>query len=147
MKIRRVTLYDVAVPFGDTAYTMGKQKSVSSITGSVVSLEADEGVIGWGEMVPWGAITYLPEFAEGVRAGLALLGPKLIGEDPTNLAAINQKMDTELYGHGYAKSAIDMACWDIYGKCTGQPLYNLLGGNSSIQRLLTARSITETRTT
>jgi L-alanine-DL-glutamate epimerase-like enolase superfamily enzyme len=77
MKIRRVKLYDISVPFGDAAYTMGKRKSISSITGSVVSMETDEGITGWGEMVPWGS-TYLLEFAEGVRAGLALLSPKLI---------------------------------------------------------------------
>lgn len=127
MKIRRIALYDISVPFGDTAYTMGKQKSVSSITGSVVSVEADGGIVGWGEMVPWGS-TYLPEFAGGVRAGLTLLGSKMVGEDPTNLAAINQKMDAELYGHGYVKSAIDMACWDLFGKATSQPLCKLLGG-------------------
>lgn len=127
MKIRHIKVYDVAVPFGETAYKVGKQKSVSSISGSIISVETDEGTIGWGEMVPWGS-SYLPEFPEGVRAGLALLGPRIIGTDPTNLAALNLKMDSELYGHGYVKSAIDMACWDIYGKITGQPLHALLGG-------------------
>ena len=37
-------------------------------------------------------------------------------------------MDTTLKGHPYVKSAIDMACWDIFGQATGQPVSNLLGG-------------------
>jgi L-alanine-DL-glutamate epimerase-like enolase superfamily enzyme len=37
-------------------------------------------------------------------------------------------MDRLLKGHPYVKSAIDMACWDILGKATGQPVCALLGG-------------------
>jgi L-alanine-DL-glutamate epimerase-like enolase superfamily enzyme len=37
-------------------------------------------------------------------------------------------MDATLKGHPYVKSALDMACWDILGQATGQPVCNLLGG-------------------
>src|SRR5438270_1061422 len=37
-------------------------------------------------------------------------------------------MDAALKGHAYVKSPIDMACWDILGKATGQPVCTLLGG-------------------
>ena len=37
-------------------------------------------------------------------------------------------MDAALQGHPYVKSAIDIACWDILGKVTGQPVCVLLGG-------------------
>jgi L-alanine-DL-glutamate epimerase-like enolase superfamily enzyme len=37
-------------------------------------------------------------------------------------------MDTALLGHPYAKSAIDMACWDLLGKATGMPVCDLMGG-------------------
>jgi L-alanine-DL-glutamate epimerase-like enolase superfamily enzyme len=37
-------------------------------------------------------------------------------------------MDAALKGHPYVKSAIDMACWDLLGKATGQPVCVLLGG-------------------
>jgi L-alanine-DL-glutamate epimerase-like enolase superfamily enzyme len=36
-------------------------------------------------------------------------------------------------GHGYAKSAIDIACWGAYGKTVGLPVYQLLGGLLSEQ--------------
>jgi L-alanine-DL-glutamate epimerase-like enolase superfamily enzyme len=31
-------------------------------------------------------------------------------------------------GHAYAKSVVDIACWDAYGKVVNQPVYTLLGG-------------------
>ncbi len=38
------------------------------------------------------------------------------------------QMDRNLKGHNYVKSSIDMACWDILGKYTKQPLWKMLGG-------------------
>ena len=37
-------------------------------------------------------------------------------------------MDSVLYGHAYAKSPIDIACWDILGQAAGLPVSDLLGG-------------------
>lgn len=37
-------------------------------------------------------------------------------------------MDAALAGHGYAKSALDTACWDLLGQATGLPVSTLLGG-------------------
>jgi L-alanine-DL-glutamate epimerase-like enolase superfamily enzyme len=82
---------------------------------------------GHGEVCPLGPF-YLPAYAEGARAGIRELGPHLLGEDPRQLGRLNRRMDAALQGHSYVKSAIDMACWDILGKVTGQPVSLLLGG-------------------
>ena len=37
-------------------------------------------------------------------------------------------MDQALAGHGYAKSAVDVACWDVLGKAAGLSVADLLGG-------------------
>ena len=37
-------------------------------------------------------------------------------------------MDRALKGHPYVKSGIDIACWDILGKSSGQNICELLGG-------------------
>ena len=52
----------------------------------------------------------------------------MLGEDPTEIGKLNRRMDAALQGHPYVKSAIDIACWDILGKATGQPVCVLLGG-------------------
>jgi L-alanine-DL-glutamate epimerase-like enolase superfamily enzyme len=41
---------------------------------------------------------------------------------------VNDALDAALLGHAYAKSAVDVACWDLLGKVTGQPVCTLLGG-------------------
>ncbi len=52
----------------------------------------------------------------------------LTGLDPTNLGAIQDAMDSALRGHAYAKSAIDIACWDLLGHALNVPVSTLLGG-------------------
>ena len=37
-------------------------------------------------------------------------------------------MDKALQGHPYVKSALDMACWDIFGQASSQSVCELLGG-------------------
>ena len=51
-----------------------------------------------------------------MRAGIAEIAPALIGLNPIEIGRINSVMDKKLSGHPYVKSAIDMACWDVYGK-------------------------------
>jgi L-alanine-DL-glutamate epimerase-like enolase superfamily enzyme len=94
---------------------------------TVVAVETDAGITGYGEVCPLGP-AYLPAYAAGVRAGLLELAPRLIGEDPTQLARLNRTMDAALKGHPYVKSAVDVACWDILGKKAGLPVCVLLGG-------------------
>ena len=44
------------------------------------------------------------------------MAPALIGQNPLEISRIHEIMDRELKGHNYAKSPIDMALWDIFGK-------------------------------
>ena len=73
-------------------------------------------------------LSIFPAYAAGTRTGIVELAPHLIGEDPTQLFPLNQRMDIVLKGHPYVKSAIDIACWDILGKVSNQPVCTLLGG-------------------
>src|SRR4029077_5943386 len=56
------------------------------------------------------------------------LGPVVLGLDPRDFTIVNDAMDTRLLGHAYAKSAVDVACWDLAGRAAGVPLTTLLGG-------------------
>ncbi|HVK08781.1 MAG TPA: cis-3-hydroxy-L-proline dehydratase [Gemmataceae bacterium] len=102
-------------------------KAVTVFDSTVVRVDTDTGLTGWGEVCPLGPF-YLPAYASGVRAGIAELGPHLIGENPLELGRLNRRMDAALKGHAYVKSGIDMACWDLLGKAANQPVCTLLGG-------------------
>lgn len=106
---------------------MSGGRVVSSLPSTVVAVTTAEGLRGFGEVCPLGP-AYLPGFAGGVRAVLGELGPHLIGLGAANLGVLNDVMDSSVLGHGYAKSPVDIACWDVLGQLTGQPLATLLGG-------------------
>ncbi|NIF23569.1 cis-3-hydroxy-L-proline dehydratase [Candidatus Pantoea multigeneris] len=125
MKIVKISIHQIDLTLKDT-YSWSNQ-SYDVFDSTVILIETDSGLTGTGEICPLGP-SYLPAYAEDARAGLYLLAKGLIGEDPLQLGKINQKMDALLKGHPYVKSAIDMACWDLLGKATSQPVYNLLGG-------------------
>lgn len=127
MKIARVQAFRVELPLHEGRYNWSGGKSVQVFDSTIVRVETDTGVVGHGEVCPLGPV-YLPSYAAGARAGLAELAPALLGEDPTQLERLNRTMDRTLKGHPYAKSAVDVACWDILGQVTGQPVCNLLGG-------------------
>jgi L-alanine-DL-glutamate epimerase-like enolase superfamily enzyme len=127
MKIKRIRAYRVELPLCEGSYKWSGGKSVTVFDSTVIEVETDTGITGYGEVCPLGPF-YLPAYANGVRAGIAELGPHLLGEDPLQLAKLNRCMDAALKGHPYVKSGIDMACWDILGKATGQPVCTLLGG-------------------
>jgi cis-L-3-hydroxyproline dehydratase len=127
VKITRVAVHQVDLPLHEGRYSWSGGKSVSVFDSTVVRVDTDEGLTGWGEVCPLGPV-YLPAYAAGVRAGIRELAPALMGQDPTGLERLNRLMDRTLKGHPYAKSALDMACWDILGKAAGQPLCTLLGG-------------------
>src|SRR6516162_3672525 len=127
MKIKRIRAYQVDLPLHEGSYKWSGGKSVSVFDSTVIEVETDAGVTGWGEVCPLGPF-YLPAYANGVRAGIAELGPHLLGEDPCQLGKLNRRMDAALKGHAYVKSAVDMACWDILGKVAGLPVCALMGG-------------------
>jgi L-alanine-DL-glutamate epimerase-like enolase superfamily enzyme len=127
MKIVRIRAYQVDLPLHEGSYNWSGGKSVDVFDSTVVEIETDEGVTGYGEVCPLGS-AYLPAYATGARTGIAELAPHVIGRDPTALLPLNRLMESRLKGHPYAKSAIDIACWDILGKVSGQPVCTLLGG-------------------
>jgi len=127
MKITAINIYQVDLPLHETSYKWSGGKSVDVFDSTVIEIETDEGITGYGEVCPLGPF-YLPAYASGVRSGLAELGPHLLGQDPTRLGPLNDLMDRALKGHAYVKSPIDMACWDILGKRSGLPVCELLGG-------------------
>ena len=127
MKIARIDVYNFDLTYVHGVYTMSGGREIRSLPSTLVRVTSDTGLAGWGEVCPLGA-TYLPAHAGGARAALQLIAPAVVGLDPTNLAAVNDAMDAALMGHAYAKSPIDVACWDLTGKAWGASVAAMLGG-------------------
>ncbi len=127
MRITRIFAHRVELPLRETTYKWSGGKSVTIFDSTIVGVETDTGLIGYGEVCPLGPF-YLPAYANGVRAGLRELGPHVLGADPRELLKLNRTMDAALKGHPYVKSGIDIACWDLLGQSTGLPICELLGG-------------------
>ena len=92
-----------------------------------VKVGTDAGIYGIGESYYFGktVATFVDEF----------IAPSLIGLDPTNIEAISRKLTTYTgaLSSGVemrAKSAVDIALWDIAGKVANKPIYQLLGGQA-----------------
>ena len=126
-KITKIEAFQIDLPLREGSYKWSGGNSVQVFDSTIVAVHTDAGVTGFGEVCPLGP-AYLPAYANGARTGMTELAPHLIGFDPTSLSVINDRMDRVLKGHPYVKSAIDMACWDIFGKICGQPVVTLLGG-------------------
>lgn len=127
MRITRINVFQVDLPLREGRYSWSNGNFVEVFDSTVVEIETDEGLKGYAECCPLGS-AYLPSYALGVRSGLQEIARHLIGLDPLNIGLINRTMDAALRGHPYAKAPVDIACWDLLGKATGQPVYNLLGG-------------------
>ena len=96
-----------------------------------LKLATDEGIVGLGERVGGGVTDLAPQVALLKH----LAEQFVIGENPFHVERIWQRMFASLHDYRHpgmdrtpAISAIEMALWDIIGKATNQPIYNLLGG-------------------
>jgi galactonate dehydratase len=112
MRITRATTFVVGNPWKNWLF---------------VRLDTDQpGLYGLGEGT-------LNAFARTVEAAIHELAPRYDGMDPFQIETIVQRMTRDVYSEGgqihmNAVAAVEIACWDIIGKATGRPIYDLLGG-------------------
>jgi muconate cycloisomerase len=91
----------------------------------LVRIEADNGLVGWGEAAS--APTMTGETIESMVAAVHLLTPTLDGREPCDIAGAREAMDGRIYGNHGAKAAIEIALHDLVGRATKRPVHALLG--------------------
>ena len=125
--IRGIDVFSYELTYIHGDYVMSGGRTFRTLLSTVVRVTTESGIEGFGEVCPLGP-NYLPGYGHGAPSVIAEFAHSLLGLDVTNLNLVNQTMDRALSGHGYAKSAVDIACWDAFGKLVNQPVYSLLGG-------------------
>ncbi len=122
MKIDRIELFHVAIPLGKPfhpAWIPGYPQTANRFT--LARLTTDDGVQGLAAGVAF----------EREREGLgSLLGPYLIGLDPTDIATGRQRIREAGY-LGWSNYWLEAAFWDVLGKVEGKPVWKLLDGGES----------------
>ena len=90
----------------------------------VVRLTDANGAHGWGQSVPIKTWTY--ETVESVETTLRhYLAPVILRVEPTDITAIHERMDRAIrpsfsVGQPVCKAAVDLACYDLWGKQTNR---------------------------
>lgn len=127
MKITRITShvlgYELPEPLGYS------QQYYTKRTAHLVEVETDEGITGWGECFGAGNIAL-------ANKGIVeqVIQPMVLGMDPLDRDVIWHKVYNLMRDHGQkgmplqSMSGVDIALWDIAGKVTGLPLYQMIGG-------------------
>ena len=138
MKITALTVWKVPLTSHETYY-MAAGKACATVDTVILRVDTDAGISGWGEVCP--IPHYLPAYADGVAPVLGELAPVLLGSDPMGVEALMDRAERHLQDHRYAKSALDIALWDITAKAANLPLYALLGGRHA-SRMPVYHSIT-----
>lgn len=132
MKISKIEVYQVDLPYSGGIYLLSGGREYTSFDATIARIVTDTGIDGWGESTPFGS-TYIAAHALGTRAGIAEIAPYLLGRDPRQVDRICDRMDEVLVGHNHAKTALDIACWDIFGKSVDMPVCELLGGSTGVR--------------
>ena len=126
-RIAAVDVFSYRLTYVHGTYVMSGGREITELDSTVVRVTTADGVEGFGEVCPLGP-AYLPGHAAGAVAALAEIAPAVVGLDVASSSAVNRAMDRALSGHAYAKSPLDIACWDAFGRTVGLPVAVLLGG-------------------
>lgn len=127
MNIVKVEIYGLRLPLHEPFIVSYDRYEDMPII--LVKIEMEDGTVGWGEAVPDQHVT-----GETWHSALQILehelAPLLAGLSPFQIELIHQKMNKKIIGNPSAKAAIDCALYDLMGKITGQPVYQLIGGKT-----------------
>ncbi len=101
-----------------------------------IQIETDEGITGLGERITGNTYSdRLGDLQSQISLIHELAGQFVVGENPFNIERIWDRMYSARHDFRHPSlqatpvlSGIEIALWDIVGKATNQPIYNLLGG-------------------
>ena len=123
MRIRTIEPIAVGLPMLKPVIMAGEE--VRRADNVLVRIEADNGLVGWGEAASAPVMT--GDTLESLSAAVHYLTPALCGREAADIAGALAAMDARMYGNHGAKAAIEIALHDLAGRAAGKPVHALLG--------------------
>ena len=123
MHIKTIEPIAVSLPMRKPVIMAGEE--IRRADNVLVRIEADNGLIGWGEAAAAPVMT--GETLESIVTAVHHLTPALRGRAAADIAGALAAMDGRMYGNHGAKAAIEIALHDLAGKAAGKPVHALLG--------------------
>jgi len=126
VSIKSIVLQRVRVPFVEPfRISNGVVAEKESI---LVEATSDDGVVGWGECSPMSGSFYSADTPDSSWQVLIELIPRLFEMGAIKPTDIYQQL-REFPGNAFSKAGIEGALWDVYSRCRGLPLCEVLGIN------------------
>lgn len=123
MEIASIEPVAVALPLARPMKLAGVE--IRTADNVLCRVETRDGIVGWGEASSAPGMT--GETVASMMAAIRLMAPRLVGRDADDFAGNMAVMDFSLYGNASAKSAIEIALYDIVGKARQVTASSLLG--------------------
>ncbi|HUL90518.1 MAG TPA: enolase C-terminal domain-like protein [Pseudolabrys sp.] len=123
MHIKTIEPIPVSLPMLKAVIMAGEE--VRRADNVLVRIEADNGLVGWGEAASAPVMT--GDTLESIVAGVHYLGAALRGRDAADIAGALSAMHVRMYGNHGAKAAVEIALHDLAGRASGKPVHALLG--------------------
>jgi len=124
MKIKSITPLGIRIPMIKPIKMAGIV--ITDAESLVVRIEDTDGNIGWGESTT--APTMTGETVESMVAAVKFMMPQTEGFELEDPSEFFQHIHPLMIANEGAKAAMDSAVYDIFGKRSGKPVYDLLGG-------------------
>jgi L-alanine-DL-glutamate epimerase-like enolase superfamily enzyme len=123
VQIKSIEPFPVSLPMRKPVIMAGEE--VRRADNVLVRIEADNGLVGWGEAASAPVMT--GDTLEGIVSAVHYLEPALRGRNGADIAGALAAMDGRMYGNHGAKAAIEIALHDLAGRAAGKPVHALLG--------------------
>jgi L-alanine-DL-glutamate epimerase-like enolase superfamily enzyme len=131
VKITAIEAIPFAIPYTKPLrFASGEVHTAEHV---LIRVRSDDGIVGVAE-APARPFTYGETQDSIVAAVRTLFAPRIVGMSVMDREAVHAVM-ARTVGNPAAKSAVDMAIWDVIGKTLGQPVTALLGGFSDGMRV------------
>ncbi len=127
MKITSVEIYKFNVPLLEPFVIA--IETITHAQSILIKINTDTDIYGWGECNPYRSI--VGETQGTCFEAAQFLANILRGSNPVAVGNCIAQMDKMLHSNRCAKSAFDMALYDIASKAANMPLYAYLGGDNN----------------